>query len=166
MENASKALIMAAGILIGILLLSLAVYLFVSFGSTSAKLHQQKAEAVLAQFNAQFTSYEGKENVTIHDVVTIANLATETNTYYDFKKSEHNNLSSDATDNCIYVTLNGTRIEGWSDSKKQFDDDIYNEINLHMVTDSTTGEKRLRTYKCKVEISKYTGRVWKVAFYS
>ena len=74
-------------------------------------------------------------------------------------------MSSDATDNCIYVTLNGTRIEGWSDSKTEFDDDIfYNEINLHMVIDSTTGEKKLRTYKCKAEISKYTGRVWKVAF--
>lgn len=41
MENASKALIMAAGILIGVAILSLAVYLFVSFGSASAKIHEQ-----------------------------------------------------------------------------------------------------------------------------
>ena len=41
MENASKALIMAAGVLIGILILSLAVYLFVSFGNTSRELHKQ-----------------------------------------------------------------------------------------------------------------------------
>lgn len=32
MENASKALIMAGGVLIGILILSLAVYLFIDFG--------------------------------------------------------------------------------------------------------------------------------------
>ena len=32
MENASKALIMAGGVLIGVLIISLAVYLFVSFG--------------------------------------------------------------------------------------------------------------------------------------
>jgi len=36
MENASKALLMAAGVLIGLLVLSLMVYLFASFASTSA----------------------------------------------------------------------------------------------------------------------------------
>ena len=44
MENASKALIMVAGVLIGIMVLSLAVYLFVNFGSTSAQMHQQKEQ--------------------------------------------------------------------------------------------------------------------------
>ena len=33
MENASKALLMAAGVLIGVLILSLAVYLFENFGT-------------------------------------------------------------------------------------------------------------------------------------
>ena len=39
MENASKALIMAGGVLIGVLIISLAVYLFVSFGQTSAEIN-------------------------------------------------------------------------------------------------------------------------------
>ena len=79
MENASKALLMAASVLIGVLILSLAVYLFTSFGSTSAELHKQQDEQRLEQFNTQFSSYEGKEGgITIYDVVTIANLATET----------------------------------------------------------------------------------------
>lgn len=42
MENASKALIMAGGILVGVLVLSLMVYLFADFGSTSAQINAQK----------------------------------------------------------------------------------------------------------------------------
>lgn len=75
MENASKALIMAAGVLIGMIIISLAVYLFLSFGSSSAQLHQEQEEQRLNQFNTQFTSYVGLDN-TIYDVVTVANLST------------------------------------------------------------------------------------------
>ena len=38
MENASKALIMAAGVLIGVLILSLAVFLFLDFCPTSERI--------------------------------------------------------------------------------------------------------------------------------
>lgn len=107
MENASKALIMAAGLLIGILILSLAVYLFVSFGSTSSELHKQNEEKQIEQFNSQFTSYEGKEGITIYDVVTIANLATENNIYYDFEKR---NTLTDGKDNYISVQFKNTSI--------------------------------------------------------
>lgn len=94
MENASKALIMAAGVLIGILIISLAVYLFVSFGSTSAEIHKQNDEQQIEQFNSQFTSYEGKK-CTIYDVVTVANLATENNKYYDFEKRTTKTIGND-----------------------------------------------------------------------
>ncbi len=76
MENASKALLMAAGVLIGIMVLSLAVYLFVTFGSTSAQMHQQKEQDQLNQFNSQFTSYEGKEDITIYDIVLLVFCTT------------------------------------------------------------------------------------------
>lgn len=82
MENASKALIMAAGVLIGILIISLAVYLFVDFGSTSAEINAQNAEKQITQFNSKFTSYADKE-LTIYDVITVVNYAKENNKYYD-----------------------------------------------------------------------------------
>ena len=74
MENASKALLMAAGVLIGVLILSLAVYLFANFGTASAEIHKQKDMNEINKFNTQFTSYEGKE-CTVHDIVSVANLA-------------------------------------------------------------------------------------------
>ena len=61
MENASKALIMAGGILVGVLVLSLMVYLFADFGSTSAQINAQNKQNQLSQFNSKFTAYEDKE---------------------------------------------------------------------------------------------------------
>ena len=82
MENASKALIMAAGVLIGVILLSLMAYMFLSFAMSSAEMHKDNEQNRLNQFNSQFDSYEGNEGLTIYDVVTVANLATESNIYY------------------------------------------------------------------------------------
>lgn len=82
MENASKALIMAASVLIGILIVSLAVYLFASFGGQFAILQQENLTKELANFNKQFSIYEGKD-LTIYDIITVANLATENNRYYE-----------------------------------------------------------------------------------
>lgn len=79
MENASKALIMAGGILIAILVMSLFVYLIVSFGATSDKIHDQNAQTQITEFNAQFTKYQGRTNITIYDIVSVANLARENN---------------------------------------------------------------------------------------
>ena len=88
MENASKALIMAAGILIGVLILSLATYLIVDFGSTSAQIHKQNEEKQITEFNSQFTAYEGYKDkdgnwqITIYDIITLAGYAKENNEYY------------------------------------------------------------------------------------
>lgn len=82
MENASKALVMAAGVLIGVLIISLGVYLFVDFGSTSAEINAQNAEKQITQFNSKFTSYADKE-LTIYDVITVVNYAKENNEYYE-----------------------------------------------------------------------------------
>ena len=60
MENASKALLMAAGVLIGVLIISLAVYLMSYFGGVSADIHKRQKANQINQFNSQFTAYEGK----------------------------------------------------------------------------------------------------------
>lgn len=84
MENATNALLMAGGVLIGILILSLAVYLFTTFGGTAAKVNDQNAQVQLTQFNAQFTKYEGITTNTIYDIITVAGLAKENNIYYNY----------------------------------------------------------------------------------
>ena len=82
MENATKALLMAAGILIGILILSLVAYLYTSFSQTAAEVNQRNERQQLVQFNTQFTTYLGNENLTIYDVITVTNTAKENNNEY------------------------------------------------------------------------------------
>ena len=151
MENASKALLMAASVLIGILIISLAIYLFVSFGSTSAEVHKQNEVQQIAQFNSRFTSYEQK-TCTIYDVVTLANLATENNIYYELTNRQRNNKNV----NYITVNLDNRPIEGNSDKNEEYNK--YLEIELE--------EKEEKTYKCKTEISEITQRVYQVNFTS
>ena len=57
MENASKALIIAGEILIGIAILSLASYIFIQFGTFSSNLNTQISETSITQFNVHFTNY-------------------------------------------------------------------------------------------------------------
>lgn len=166
MENASRALLMAAGVLVGILVLTLAVYLFISFGTTSAELHKQNYEQQLEQFNSQFTVYEGKDDVTIYDVVTAANLATENNIYYEFEKR---NAITDGKDNYITIKLDNNTLpgkyRGTIEKGYKYSGDIdYNELISEDIKFMNVAEGKLTQYTCKTEISKTTNRVYLVIF--
>lgn len=76
MENASKALLMAGGILLGVLILTLMVTLFAGSKGLANSYEKTKQEEAIQQFNVNFTKYIGQE-LTIHDVVTICNFAIE-----------------------------------------------------------------------------------------
>lgn len=167
MENASKALIMAAGVLIGLLVISLAVYLFVSFGSSSAEINKQNDINQINQFNTQFTSYIGKEDVTIYDVISVANKATDNNIYYEFARRTSVSEAKDVKDLYIYVILkndsnNNKSIEYGYGTNSNDINNAYNNIigkELQLV-----GTNDLPKYNCKVEISPFTQRACKVIF--
>ena len=157
MENASKALLMAAGVLIGILILSLAVYLFATFGATSAEVHRQNDANRINEFNTQFTSYEGKQDITIYDVITVANLATENNINYELKEIQ---FSSDgvATNYYIQVFFRNRAIERGFETSTPVN---YNDLLLQEI-DKTSG--KLTNFKCKTYVSSITQRVYRIDF--
>lgn len=76
MGNASKALLMAGGILLGILILTLMITLFTNSKSISNSYEETKKAELIQQFNVNFTKYLG-EDLTIHQVLTIYNFAKE-----------------------------------------------------------------------------------------
>lgn len=164
MENASKALLMAGGVLLGIMVLSLGVLLFASFGGTSSQIHDNIEENQTTQFNSQFTSYEGKDNVTIHDVVSMAKLATQNNQNYEFT----HRAAADVTGNDRYISVlcNNVSIElGYNETQTaeqrknqmeaHFNDLISNELSL-------VNADGLPKYDVQVQISDVTKRVYKV----
>lgn len=140
MENASKALIMAAGVLLGVMLISFAVYLFSVFGDYSGEVQTQMEARRVEAFNTQFTKYYGSEQrenpydsnseksydgpilCTAQDVVTIANLAKDSNTSYGVYDDDPDYTSDNLND--MYITVNllnlgnkGTHIENWDKNK-------------------------------------------------
>ncbi len=168
MENASKALLMAAGVLIGMLVISLAVYLFISFGSTSAEIHKQNEEQQIAQFNSQFVSYEEKR-CTIYDVVTVANLATENNIYYELNqptKGKDNYISveiQNASSAGITTVRQGKYIEGNPTNKVEYNEIIQQDLlKMKKEIDTETKGTLLREYTIKASISPTTQRVYEV----
>lgn len=88
MENASKALFMAAEVLVGILLLSLMATLFYIFNNYQDEVHNNQQAKEINSFNVQFEAYYGKavnEEIllTPHDVLTIYNLVKDYNSQFE-----------------------------------------------------------------------------------
>lgn len=88
MENASKALIMAGEVLIGILILSLISYIVMSFGGFSKNLHEQMGEAQITNFNVHFTNYSGRANISAQEVASIVNFVKQHNEEYDASEGD------------------------------------------------------------------------------
>lgn len=84
MENAAQALLIAGGILLAILTLSLLVY---TFGNASTIFNAQDKEnetARLAKWNAEWEAYN-KQLLYGTEVLTVVNKAEQNNSEYEYK---------------------------------------------------------------------------------
>lgn len=79
MENASKALIIAGGVLIVILVLTLFAYINTKMGSGTHNLYSRLEDHDITEFNQKFLNYDGNNNLKIQDVVTLINTADNAN---------------------------------------------------------------------------------------
>ena len=130
MENASKALILAGGMLIGVIILSIAAYLFATFGGTSRNIQAQVDSRVLAEFNNNFEKYL-ESKTTIHDIVSLASFAKKNNQDFEFTD---NNINND-----YYVSVYITNISGSNYNNKNLtstnigEDDYINLLEQYSV---------------------------------
>ena len=154
MENASKALLMAAGVLMGVVILSLAVYLFVKFSSSADDVKSEIANNQLNKFNSQFLAYEQREDLTVYDILTAVNLAENNNKYYQLEPGDTNYITV-KVDNSV---VNSTDIE-----KKIKPESLEKEGEMK---EDNLGGKSLKNYRCNVLLSDITGRVNAVNFSS
>lgn len=157
MENASKALIMAAGVLIGVLVLSLGVYLFSSFGSTAAQIQKENEDKLLSKFNSQFTVYQGRKDITIYEILELANLASENNKYYGLDSSNKDNEET----MYVSVKLHNEHLETSTGNQTEKINDFISKVG------TATDEKKLEKilYNCKkIKISSITRRVCEITF--
>lgn len=143
MENVTKALLIAAGVLIGIIILSLAVYLTNIIGAHAARTQEKIDSNAIAQFNEEFLKYNGFKNLTIQQVITLKNYALENNNKY-FGYNWQSDRATGEND-YIDVYLKGNIILGSNDEIL-----LKSEMN--------------KKFKCSVEVSSMTGRVYKIEF--
>lgn len=161
MENASNALLIAGGVLIGMLILSLAVYLFADFGSTSADINQRTAEQQLTQFNSKFTVYESPDyKWTIYDIVTVAGYAHENNKYYTDNGSTGKVDTTFFENNYkIKVDIIGSGIKGGTQNVQEDSTNRYND----MIQDDVKNNTELPKYNCVISYHD-NGRVSTITF--
>lgn len=79
MENASKALIIAGGVLIVILVLTLFAYINTKMGGSTHNLYSKLEDHDITEFNQKFLNYDERDNLKIQDVVTLINTANNAN---------------------------------------------------------------------------------------
>lgn len=75
MENASQALIISGTILIALLVISVGVYLVVSYSKVSESYGQTQATDAIAKFNANFTKLSNRTDILAQEIITIKNFA-------------------------------------------------------------------------------------------
>lgn len=142
MENTSKALIIGAEVLIGVLLLTLMVLMFREAGNFSKTVNDNIEAKTISEFNAQFTIYQARDNLVAQDVITIANLARNYNLTQDTKLQ-------------IQVIVRG------ADSKYNYahtlkDEQTYEFIQKYAI-------QTQRTFTCtNITVQELTGKVNKI----
>lgn len=186
MENASKALLLAAGTLIGILIIVVAVRMFSSASGVTESYYSQESESEVAAFNSNFTKFVGATNgeddgeiqfATIHDVISTANFAWNYNRKKALRMNINPLLPSEADSNeFIHVELcklnfdSNTPGETVYDSSKHFEnftDKTYQAFikNGYYVSTTSPDQDNVVTYQ--IEIAEYNpvGKIKKVKFY-
>ncbi|WP_304401811.1 hypothetical protein [uncultured Clostridium sp.] len=117
MDNASKALIMAASVLLGLLLLSMTIYVFRAAASIDENYDARQGERELQLFNSKFEVFDKNDN-TIMDLITVANLAYSINEDYEYDNAKSVEVIIKANDKYFVIPGNNSQIpSGNSDLK-------------------------------------------------
>jgi len=116
MENASKALLMAGGVLIAILILGSLVLLFANLQDYQNKTDSSTKQSQIAEFNNQFEPYN-KDNLTLMELKSVYNKIISNNTKYTEYKIDSNIIKSPGE----YTKTNGKSIYEYY-MKKDFKD--------------------------------------------
>ena len=126
MENASKALIISASILIVILLIAFGIRIFRSTEGTGEQLDITMQTTEMAQFNGKFTGYAGS-NKSAAEVKALANLVIASNSKNSAtrqisfeKKTTANDIMAEVADyaGSYKVILEDSNSDGYIDTIK------------------------------------------------
>lgn len=115
MENATKALLIAGGVLISIIIISVLVVTFQKYGNVLKTYDATVNQEEITKFNTNFTKYLGQD-LTIHEAITITNFA-ESNDVIVVNGKKTSNISEDdlAKKNTYTITIISYNDTGYID---------------------------------------------------
>lgn len=159
MENATQALLIAAGVLVGILILSLGIALMHMMGGYAANTQSRIDENQLSQFNNRFLKFQGSIDLNIQDVITVKNYALENNKQYlgynlNIDRAQENN-------DYIDVYYGDTKAKAVLILNK-LDEEL---LKTEMDKLQSNNELNSNRLTCEIEINNSTGKVNKIYFY-
>lgn len=124
MENASKALLMAGGMLIALLILGSLVLLFANLQDYQNKTNISKKQAEIAEYNNQYEPFN-KSNLTLMELKSVYNKIesnNEKNPEYEIKHNIDNTLlnnkSKSGDISNYFFEENGKKFTGISEEEK------------------------------------------------
>lgn len=149
MENATKALLMAGGILIAILIISS----FVLFFGDLNEYEQSKSDAVVQEqvvkFNNAYTSYD-RNNITLNEIKSLYNKIASNNKRASDGDKDYFKINSNIKDLCQQPTNTDEKVDITVTNFKELDERLKN---------------KKYNFNCeKIEFENEGGRVSKLKF--
>ena len=175
MENASKALLMGAGVLLAVLLMAIMVRLFNSAATVTQSYQSREVAAEIATFNANFTRFiggvKGNNNTvtqsyaTIYDIISVANFA------WDYNKKmvpDPLNLEDENDPRIVHVNLKDGKDREYIISDLQnYNESLYNKLAQYgyFVNLDNPNSNNIATYEINIKAYNNDGRIIKMDFY-
>lgn len=153
-QNLSRALLMAAGVLVAMLVLALGAYLYSSFSARVEETVRQNEVALIQTYNDKFIQYEKRENLSVQDIVSVINLARECNI--------KNQVVGEDTNSNLYIRVSITGVIAPNITNLETDANyLYWDKYVKLIENSNIASVK---YKCETVISSVNKRVKSVVF--
>ena len=126
MENASRALLIAGGVLMGIIILSLLIIMFTQMGDFQRAHATIDKDSQLAKFNSDFEKYADDSGIDGTDIISLANKVSD---YNEKEKDYYATGSSDSINNSVDYTKKITlEVSNMNDFTKKYAYDEFDSL--------------------------------------
>lgn len=153
MENATQAILIAGGILLAMLILSVGMSIFITQDKTADAITTKWDTVELNKYNESFVKYEGRTDVTAQDIVSLVNLS---------KQREGAII--------ILVETKTGNILGTNNLTVLDKDDLTQFLNDHIVTTikdpsgATTKKNTFSFVEDSIKYDEETGQIYQIKF--
>lgn len=124
MENASKALIMAGGVLLAMLIITLFAYAWSLFSKYQTSKDSLADIENTSKFNDQFTQFDRKD-VLGYEILSLVNKVVD----YNERKTTDSKVGNDLNSKCITLTITMSNVEKltYDNTSRLFKNQVYKD---------------------------------------